>query len=78
MSSYAKWDRAAYIERVGGKAAAEQRRKVLMARQSGRRSGDHRRHRALHPGPGRAPRPGRQLRRPHGDRDHHGGCLKSH
>ena len=35
MSSYTKWDRAAYIERVGGEGEAEQRRKVLMARQSG-------------------------------------------
>jgi hypothetical protein len=31
MSSYTKWDRAAYIERVGGEEEAERRRKVLMA-----------------------------------------------
>lgn len=37
MTGYAKWDRAAYIERVGGKQEAERRRKVLMARQSGQR-----------------------------------------
>jgi hypothetical protein len=35
MSSYTKWDRAAYIERTGGPQEAEQRRKALMARQSG-------------------------------------------
>ena len=31
MSSYTKWDRAAYIERVGGEEEAERRCKVLMA-----------------------------------------------
>jgi len=35
MSSYTKWDRGAYIDRVGGEEAAERRRKALMARQSG-------------------------------------------
>jgi len=34
MSSYTKWDRAAYIERVGGEQEPERRRKALMARQS--------------------------------------------
>jgi hypothetical protein len=55
MSSFAKWDRDAYIERVGGIEEAERRRKVLMARQSlgarladrARRTGHHRRRRAL-------------------------------
>ena len=37
MSSYTKWDRDAYIERVGGPEEAERRRKTLMARQSGQR-----------------------------------------
>ena len=36
-TSYTKWDRDAYIERVGGPEEAERRRKVLMARQSGQR-----------------------------------------
>jgi len=45
MSSYTKWDRAAYIERVGGEEEAEQRRKVLMARQSGSHlAGERNRH----------------------------------
>ena len=45
MSSYTKWDRAAYIERVGGEGEAEQRRKVLMARQSGSHlAGERNRH----------------------------------
>ncbi len=34
MSSYTKWDRAGYIDRAGGPAKAEERRKALMARQS--------------------------------------------
>ena len=37
MTSYTKWDRDAYIERVGGPEEAERRRKALMARQSGQR-----------------------------------------
>jgi hypothetical protein len=32
MSSYTRWDRAAYIDRVGGEEQAERRRKALMAR----------------------------------------------
>src|ERR1039457_3959707 len=45
MSSYTKWDRAAYIERVGGEGEAEQRRRVLMARQSGYQlAGERKRH----------------------------------
>jgi hypothetical protein len=34
VTSYTKWDRDAYIERVGGPEEAERRRKTLMARQS--------------------------------------------
>ena len=47
MSSYQKWDRAAYLERVGGPEAAEQRRKVLMARQSGQRLAEERKRHGL-------------------------------
>jgi DNA-binding XRE family transcriptional regulator len=42
MSSYTKWDRDAYIARVGGKEEAERRRKALMARQSGARLAEER------------------------------------
>ena len=35
VSSYTKWDGAGYIERAGGAEKAGQRRKALMARQSG-------------------------------------------
>jgi ribosome-binding protein aMBF1 (putative translation factor) len=81
MSSYTKWDRAAYIEHVGGEEEAERRRKVLMARQSGYRLAEERKRRSLtqaqlaqamrvSPGPlrrstRRTARPDRQLRRPH-------------
>lgn len=47
MSSYQKWDRAAYIERVGGKEEAERRRKTVMARQAGQRLADERRRHGL-------------------------------
>ena len=47
MTSYTKWDRDAYIERVGGPEEAERRRKVLMARQSGQRLADERKQRGL-------------------------------
>jgi DNA-binding XRE family transcriptional regulator len=47
MSSYTKWDRAAYIEHVGGEEEAERRRKVLMARQSGYRLAEERKRRSL-------------------------------
>jgi len=47
MSSYTKWDRAAYIERVGGEEEAEQRRKVLMARQSGYQLAEERKRHGL-------------------------------
>lgn len=47
MTSYTKWDRDGYIERVGGPEEAEQRRKALMARQSGQRLADERRQRGL-------------------------------
>ena len=35
MTSYTKWDRGAYIERVGGEEEAERRRRALIGRQSG-------------------------------------------
>ena len=47
MASYTKWDRDAYIERVGGPEEAERRRKALMARQSGQRLADERKQRGL-------------------------------
>ena len=47
MSSYTKWDRTAYIERVGGEEEAERRRKALMARQSGSRLAEERKRRGL-------------------------------
>jgi hypothetical protein len=42
VTSYTKWDRDAYIERVGGPEEAERRRKALMARQSGQRLAEER------------------------------------
>lgn len=47
MSSYTKWDRAGYTERAGGADKAEQRRKALMARQSGYRLAEKRKRRGL-------------------------------
>lgn len=47
MSSYTKWDRAAYVERVGGPEQAEQRRKALMAQQSGYRLAEERKRHGL-------------------------------
>ena len=47
MSSYTKWDRAGYIERAGGAEKAEQRRKALMARQSGYRLAEERKRHGL-------------------------------
>jgi DNA-binding XRE family transcriptional regulator len=47
MTSYTKWDRAAYIDRVGGEEEAEHRRKVLMARQSGQRLAEERKRHGL-------------------------------
>ena len=47
MSSYTKWDRDAYIERVGGKQEVERRRKALMARQSGHRLAEERKRHGL-------------------------------
>jgi ribosome-binding protein aMBF1 (putative translation factor) len=46
-SSFTKWDRAAYIERVGGQEEAERRRKELMARQIGHRLADERKRQGL-------------------------------
>jgi ribosome-binding protein aMBF1 (putative translation factor) len=45
--SWSKWDRDAYIERVGGPEEAERRRKALMARQSGHRLAEERKQRGL-------------------------------
>jgi DNA-binding XRE family transcriptional regulator len=47
MTSYSKWDRAAYVERVGGRDEAERRRKALMARQSGHRLAEERKRHGL-------------------------------
>jgi DNA-binding XRE family transcriptional regulator len=47
MTSYTKWDRAAYIERVGGMEEAERRRKALMAHQSGQRLAEERKRHGL-------------------------------
>jgi ribosome-binding protein aMBF1 (putative translation factor) len=47
VTSYTKWDRDAYIERVGGPEEAERRRKTLMARQSGQRLAEERKQRGL-------------------------------
>lgn len=47
MSSYTKWDRDAYVERVGGEQEAEQRRKALMARQSGQQLAEERKRQGL-------------------------------
>ena len=47
MTGYTKWDRDAYIERVGGPEEAERRRKALMARQSGQRLAEERKQRGL-------------------------------
>ena len=46
MTSYTKWDRDAYIERVGPEEA-ERRRKTLIARQSGQRLAEERKQRGL-------------------------------
>ena len=47
MTSYTKWDRAAYIERAGGPGEAERRRKALMARQSGHQLAEERKRHGL-------------------------------
>jgi DNA-binding XRE family transcriptional regulator len=47
MSGYTTWDRAAYIERVGGQEEAERRRKELMARQTGSRLAEERKRQGL-------------------------------
>src|SRR5580704_6348370 len=47
MSSYTKWDRDGYIERVGGPEEAQRRPTTLMARQSGQRLADERKQRGL-------------------------------
>src|SRR5215470_1164640 len=47
MNSYSKWDRDAYIERVGGPEEAERRRKALLARVDGYQLAEIRRQRGL-------------------------------
>ena len=47
MTSCTKWDRDAYIGRVGVPEEAERRRKALMARQSGQRLAEERKQRGL-------------------------------
>jgi DNA-binding XRE family transcriptional regulator len=47
MSGYIKWDRAAYVERVGGLEGAERRRKAIMARQSGYQLAEERKRHGL-------------------------------
>ena len=47
MASYTKWDRDAYIERVGGLEEAERRRKALMARVDGYQLAEIRKQRGL-------------------------------
>lgn len=47
MSGYVKWDRTAYLQRVGGIEEAERRRKLLMARQSGQQLAEERKRHGL-------------------------------
>lgn len=47
MSGYVKWDRAAYVDRVGGPEEAERRRKAVMARQSGYQLAEERKRHGL-------------------------------
>ncbi|HEV8561006.1 MAG TPA: helix-turn-helix transcriptional regulator [Actinophytocola sp.] len=47
MTGYTKWDRDAYVERVGGVEQAERRRKSLLASQSGHRLAEERKQRGL-------------------------------
>jgi DNA-binding XRE family transcriptional regulator len=47
MTSYTKWDRAPYIQRVGGEEEAERRRKAIMARQAGFRLAEERKRHGL-------------------------------
>ncbi|WP_250291930.1 helix-turn-helix domain-containing protein [Frankia sp. CiP1_Cm_nod1] len=47
MSGYSKWDREAYVERVGGPDEAERRRRTLMARVDGYQLAEIRRQRGL-------------------------------
>lgn len=42
MTGFSKWDRDAYVQRVGGPEEAERRRKVVMARQTGFRLAEER------------------------------------
>jgi DNA-binding XRE family transcriptional regulator len=47
MSGYVKWDRAAYVNRIGGIETAERRRKAVMARQSGYQLAEERKRHGL-------------------------------
>jgi DNA-binding XRE family transcriptional regulator len=47
MTSYSRWNRDGYINRVGGIEEAERRRKALIARQSGVRLAEERKRRGL-------------------------------
>lgn len=47
MTGHVRWDRDAYIERVGGSLEAERRRNALMARQGGYRLAEERRRHGL-------------------------------
>ena len=47
MNGYVKWDRAAYVDRVGGPEEAERRRKAVMARQSGYQLAEERKRHGL-------------------------------
>jgi len=47
MTSYSKWDRDAYIERVGGLDGAERRRRALMTRVDGHQLAEIRKERGL-------------------------------
>jgi DNA-binding XRE family transcriptional regulator len=47
MTSYSKWDRDAYIDRVGGLEEAERRRKAVMAQVDGHQLAEIRKARGL-------------------------------
>ena len=47
MSGFRRWDREAYVERVGGLEQAERRRKALLARSGGFRLAEERRRMGL-------------------------------
>jgi DNA-binding XRE family transcriptional regulator len=47
MTGYVRWDREAYVDRVGGQEEAERRRKSLLASVSGQRLADERKRHGL-------------------------------